>query len=270
MVKKEELIKVAKVYADRLKKHPKVDLIFIHGSIPENVFDEHSDIDLQIYTKKLTSNDVKKLFELVGLDLDYKKFKPPFFRFVVKEKGREISMNFAPFDLYKWPMKNDNLNPFVDETLQKNILSYVINIIVLFDRNKLISRYKQLKELPKNFQKHYLTYTFNKLLYYFGKEAKSFELNQKRNNKLAMIRAFENSNERILKVLYALNNKFLLNEKWVTKYIGKFPVKPKNCLKRLEVMMALGFNQFSKKRKLYEEFVKDLQPLVQQKLKAQP
>jgi predicted nucleotidyltransferase len=266
-MKKQELIQIARTISDKLKKHPKIDLILIHGSIPENMSDKYSDIDLQIYTKKLDVREVKEIFNL--LDLHYENQNPPFFRAKTKKKGIEISLCFNPVSVYNdIPNKNDTLNPFLDENLQMNIVSFVLNTIVLFDRNNLFKKYNKLKELPSNFQRHYLTFEFNKLLDYFKENSESFNLNEKRKNKLAVIRAFEQSNRRIFKILYALNGKFLLNEKWVYKYVEKFSVKPKDCLKRLENMMALGFDQFSEKKKLYGEFIKDLQPIIEKKLKV--
>lgn len=246
---------IAKKIAAQLKLISGVELIILHGSAAAGMADEYSDADILIYCSKRIASEhfCKKL----GIPLIEKRVP---FTLAFEREGFPVSIGVESVSLYRdYPSENTHLNPFRDNELQKQIVSFILNTVVLYDKRNRFKRFRNLRELPENFKQHILAFELGRLELNFAPEHQ--DAHRKRKNIIGIVRSFDRANLQIARVIYALNGKFLLNEKLIPREIASFRIKPNNCIKRMEQMMLLSAKD-PQKLALYRKFIGELQVLA--------
>jgi predicted nucleotidyltransferase len=267
MDKKEKLIGKTKEIAASLKKSEKIDNMLIMGGLAEGFADKYSDVDTVCYcNRRLSLKELKKLLE----KHDYKFLwidDRRVLRVDIIYRGVKITLLFLETRWLKRDLKEyKKINPR-DYDKQRFIYNFLGNTIVIFDKLKIVKKNQKKirKEVMKAFKSFALFELAHKLNYNFFLKGGAINIERKRGNILLISEIFSSSLKKMWKILYALNDNFYTNSKWVYRYIPRFKNKPKNCMKKLKVMSTMDTKEETLDRKieLFREFILDLKKIME-------
>ena len=145
----------------------------------------------------------------------------------------------------------------------RELCDKLINSKVLFDKEHLISPYKnQVKKIPDTLKKRIIEMNYYNLRYYFIKG--EIQLDGERGNWIMVNQRIHQSVEKLLTLIYLLNNKTLITPRWVFKEIKELKIKPANLLKNLENLSKLKNNKqdLEDKIKIFRKMLTYLSPFV--------
>ncbi|MFA5333307.1 MAG: hypothetical protein WC376_02320 [Candidatus Nanoarchaeia archaeon] len=259
------LIGFGKEFSKKLQKSAKIDAMQVHGSLMQGFSDNYSDVDTMIYcNSKLTIQEVKKLLKgLEYFEIVCNSNWP--IRLDVKYKGVKIMLLFVETKWMMHDLKNYIHILPMDYYMQRSAYVFLGNSKYYFDKLGVFK--KSQKEIKKSILEKFKmnSYSLMKdLEYNFFLEKGAINIEILRNNDLFVSNIFSESLVSIYSILFALNNTFLMNKKWVYKYLPNFKVKPKLCLERLVEMAKIGNDKktIDKKIGLFKEFIIDLKKLL--------
>ena len=77
---REEIVQVAKLYAELLKKEMQIDSVYLYGSYVTGTFTEDSDIDIAVFAEEFTGDRIEDTMKLMKFrrKIDYRIEPHPF------------------------------------------------------------------------------------------------------------------------------------------------------------------------------------------------
>lgn len=243
-----------------------VKIVMLEGSIALGYGDKDSDIDLVVLSNRFPSlTEIKNKLHDFTQGIKVTQSNIAWLQIQFMYKNSEVNVGFGKYEDFRKDVKEINKNPknplfFI---YKKHILNWILNTKIIFDRDNILKIRGKVKLTEKgkgeNISRFYM-----ELKKYFLKENSSIQIEIKRGNYLFINHLVYESLNKVLEILYTINNKFYRYPKWVLKDINKFKKKPKNVGNVLQAISKLGNSKsdLNKKIKLIKFLVKKLRPLM--------
>lgn len=273
-----EAIRIAKEVANELKKAKFTESMYIIGSLSTGHYDKYGDIDTVITTnKKVYAKEIfpviKKIItdnDKIIYDTDVKEFP---YRIDLKIKGVKIMLFFILEDWILADITNYAKIKKHEYTKQANYIRTKRSIILFDKKNKLRNIVSKISELSLEMKKYILHERMHKLNYYLFLEDGAINTERKRKNIIEANFIIGDIINNIYECIYALNGKIMTDRKWAPQEISKFKKKPKNTIKKLEIISKSNNSKKELVKKISElrKITKELKICVEkEKIKDLP
>lgn len=257
--------KIIRKIAKSLEKAEFTESMVVIGSLCTSHFDKYSDIDTVITTnKEISSKEVLPLisnFKYKQITLD-EKFP---YRIDIEIEDIEIMLFFL---LNRWIVSDflDKYNKLKEHEIDKqaNFIRWK-RAIILFDKKKQIKKNtKKIVELPKKMKEFIIHERLHKLNYYLFLSDGAINIERKRKNYLEVQNLLADIVKMMYEIVYALNNRIVIERKWAPKESTKFKKKPKNFPNKLIKIGKLGntSKEINKKINLLRNETKEINVLA--------
>jgi predicted nucleotidyltransferase len=265
-MKKEIVDKTIRNITKALKKDKNILGFWIGGSYAKGNFDKFSDVDTTIaLDKKILLKDMLPKFKDLISEEEYKHYQKVAngeFPYRIDPKINGVKFTFF-FSEYSWYVNQLNeSNNITVYSLDKHLFNVNLKRSkIKFDKPKVLSKkLRKIKDYPKNLRDEFLSERLHKLNYLLFLDGGAIQISNKRKNLVECNFLINEAIINMLEVVYALNNKFLIDRKWVHKELPKLRKQPKSFFKKIS-KITLEEN-LEKKIKMARKVFLDLMKLT--------
>lgn len=231
-----------------LKKLKQVKVILYYGSIGMGYADNHSDIDVMCICTSIPQVETRpRIFEKIGV----KEKAHTTNTSVVYMGGTEVAIMFKPIRDMRSLLRRFSLK---DGTAEGEIGTQIIYTKPIYDPKRLLRSWKKAVKYPKWLQ----TDTVCRVQFAHS-VFETVESAIKRRNYIFIPKYLEDRIDILIRVIYALNKRYYVMQKWFYNDVKSFKIKPRNCIKRMEKIKNLdNRGQLGKKLRLLNDFWEDV------------
>lgn len=241
-----------------LKRLPHCLFVILIGSVARNTADEYSDIDLVVLYNKEPS--VKELATHLGVKrLNKFWLNESSFHVHLKKCDQIIAPLFMPVASIQTRISQRSIISYEE---YKELWLYIRNGKLLYGNKQIFSKWQRAcKVVPEKLKRERIHREASSLNFYFT-QGHLLQLAQ-RSDWTMIGRTMSAAVEWILTIVYLLNDRVYITPKSAAENLAHCRVKPKNLLKRLELLYLLENTMADTIRKISRvlSLIKDMEKL---------
>lgn len=259
MRKIKRLEKIGKNIARKLARCPNIKSIAFTGSLARGFADEYTkDIDLICFCSRIPPIEERRKY--LGKQMYLEHLSTQFFESFKLEDIR-IDIVFKELDWIRQAIRN--LNPY-DEIGEKHNLSLIQTMKIILDKTGEIRKIKKKLNYPREYKVKKIEYQFSVLC----NLKSSLEASIKRGDIPFIQWKFSDIINRYVNIIFALNDRFFSDPKWLEKYMRMFKVKPKGIVNDIRKICEMGNKprEIRKKMKILRHIIIELSEIIKKEV----